>query len=84
MLVFPAPIALALLLNSLVGERIKRLVQSILYLPHFLSWVIVVALFQQMLGDAGCSTTSCVQHDLADPEHHRRTRSCSRRCSPAR
>lgn len=50
---FPAPIALALLLNSLMSERIKRVVQSVLYLPHFLSWVIVVAIFQQMLGDTG-------------------------------
>lgn len=50
---FPAPIALALLLNSLISERVKRTVQSILYLPHFLSWVIVVAIFQQMLGDTG-------------------------------
>lgn len=52
-LVFPAPIALALLLNSLMSERIKKVVQSIVYLPHFLSWVIVVAIFQQMLGGSG-------------------------------
>jgi putative aldouronate transport system permease protein len=51
--VFPAPIALALLLNSLLSERLKRIVQSILYLPHFLSWVIVVAIFQQVLGGSG-------------------------------
>ncbi|HKT00167.1 MAG TPA: ABC transporter permease subunit, partial [Rugosimonospora sp.] len=51
--VFPAPIALALLLNSLLSERLKRLVQSVLYLPHFLSWVIVVAIFQEMLGGSG-------------------------------
>ncbi|MCF6466997.1 sugar ABC transporter permease [Nonomuraea sp. MG754425] len=51
--VFPVPIALALLLNSLVSERLKRLVQSVLYLPHFMSWVIVVALFQHMLGNGG-------------------------------
>ncbi|WP_235856782.1 ABC transporter permease [Occultella glacieicola] len=51
--VFPAPIALALLLNSLLSERIKRVVQSILYLPHFLSWVIVVAVFQQIVGGSG-------------------------------
>ncbi|MGO4144660.1 ABC transporter permease [Paenarthrobacter sp. YAF11_1] len=51
--VFPVPIVLALLLNSLLSERIKRLVQSILYLPHFLSWVIVVAIFQQMFGGSG-------------------------------
>lgn len=50
---FPAPIILALVLNSLMSERLKQTVQSILYLPHFLSWVIVVAVFQQMLGGAG-------------------------------
>jgi putative aldouronate transport system permease protein len=51
--VFPAPIVLALLLNSLLSERIKRVVQSILYLPHFLSWVVLVAIFQEMLGGSG-------------------------------
>ena len=50
---FPAPLALALLLNSVVGDTLRRFVQSVVYLPHFLSWVIVVALFQQMLGGAG-------------------------------
>jgi putative aldouronate transport system permease protein len=55
---------LALLLNSLAGEHLKRLMQSILYLPHFLSWVIVVAIFQQMLGNAGMLNTFLVQHDL--------------------
>jgi putative aldouronate transport system permease protein len=56
--VFPIPIALALMLDSLISERVKRIVQSILYLPHFLSWVIVVAVFQQMLGDAGMFNTA--------------------------
>ena len=63
-LVFPVPLLLALLLNSLAGERLKRQLQSILYLPHFLSWVIVVALFQQMLGNAGMLNTFLVQNDL--------------------
>ncbi|MEU4385675.1 ABC transporter permease subunit [Promicromonospora sp. NPDC023805] len=52
-LVFPAPIVLALILHSLVSNRVRQLVQSVLYLPHFLSWVIVVAVFQQVLGGAG-------------------------------
>lgn len=52
-LVFPAPIVLALILHSLVSNRMRQLVQSVLYLPHFLSWVIVVAVFQQVLGGAG-------------------------------
>lgn len=50
---FPAPLALAMLLHSLVHTRIKRFVQSAVYLPHFISWVIVVALFHQMLGATG-------------------------------
>lgn len=50
---FPAPIALALLLNSMLNERAKRFMQSVLYLPHFLSWVIIIALWQQMFGGAG-------------------------------
>jgi putative aldouronate transport system permease protein len=64
-LVFPIPLVLALVLNSLAGERLKRTLQSILYLPHFLSWVIVVALFQQMLGNAGMLNTFLVQNDLS-------------------
>ncbi len=50
---FPAPLLLALLLNSLINERIKRTIQSIVYLPYFLSWVIVVALWTQVFGGAG-------------------------------
>lgn len=38
---FPAPIVLALLLNEVRNKTFKRSVQTITYLPHFLSWVIV-------------------------------------------
>lgn len=38
---FSAPIVLALLLNEVTIQRFKRIVQTITYLPHFLSWVIV-------------------------------------------
>lgn len=50
---FPAPIILALMLNSLISEPLKRAMQSVLYLPHFISWVIIVALWQQVLGGDG-------------------------------
>lgn len=62
--VFPAPIALALLLNSLLSERIKRIVQSVLYLPHFLSWVIVIAIFQQILGGSGLINNFLRSHGM--------------------
>jgi putative aldouronate transport system permease protein len=63
--VFPVPIALALLLDGLISERVKRVVQSVLYLPHFLSWVIVVAVFQQMLGDSGMLNTALRGADMS-------------------
>jgi putative aldouronate transport system permease protein len=50
---FPAPIALALLLNSLISDKAKRFVQTVVYLPHFLSWVIVISVWQQVLGGGG-------------------------------
>jgi putative aldouronate transport system permease protein len=50
---FPAPIALALLLNSILSDRVKRTIQAIVYLPHFIGWVIVVSLWHEMLGPLG-------------------------------
>jgi putative aldouronate transport system permease protein len=38
---FPAPIALALMLNEVSVAPIKRVLQTIYYLPHFISWVVV-------------------------------------------
>lgn len=50
---FPAPLLLALLLNSILSERIKRVVQSVVYLPHFIGWVIVVSIWQALFGGTG-------------------------------
>lgn len=50
---FPAPIALALLLNSFVTPAVRSWLQSIVYLPHFISWVVVISIWQQVLGGAG-------------------------------
>lgn len=44
---FPAPIILALMLNELRAERFKRVVQSIVYIPHFISMVVVCAIIRQ-------------------------------------
>jgi len=38
---FPAPIVLALMLNEVKNAFFKRFVQTVSYLPHFISWVIV-------------------------------------------
>jgi putative aldouronate transport system permease protein len=46
---FPAPIILALLLNEIRRMAFKRSVQTVLYFPHFLSWVIVGGIFIGLL-----------------------------------
>ncbi|KRG15300.1 sugar ABC transporter ATPase [Virgibacillus soli] len=46
---FPLPIILSLLLNELRSQSYKRIVQSIIYLPHFLSWVIIASLSFMLL-----------------------------------
>ncbi|QUQ65470.1 ABC transporter permease [Kutzneria sp. CA-103260] len=63
-LFFPVPIALALLLNSVLSERIRNFVQSVVYLPHFFSWVLAITIFQQMLGGAGVLNQFLRGHDL--------------------
>ncbi len=51
---FPAPIIFALILNEICFKRFKRVVQTIAYMPHFLSWVIVYSLALQLFApDAG-------------------------------
>jgi len=50
---FPLPIVLALLLNEVRTRKLKRFVQSVSYLPHFLSIVIVAAIVMQTLSVDG-------------------------------
>lgn len=44
---FPAPIILALMLNELRNERFKRTVQTITYIPHFISLVVICSILRQ-------------------------------------
>lgn len=48
-LLFPLPIVVALLLNEVARMWFKRIIQTIIYLPHFLSWVIIAGLFVNIL-----------------------------------
>jgi putative aldouronate transport system permease protein len=63
-LYFPVPIALALLLNSIMNGKVRATVQAIVYLPHFFSWVLVVTFFSEMLGGAGKLNMILRQHDM--------------------
>ncbi len=51
LLTFPAPIILALILNEVRNLTYKKLVQTAVYLPHFLSWAIIVSLTFLLLSD---------------------------------
>ncbi len=46
---FPAPVIMAILINEIRSTRFKRTVQTITYMPHFLSWVIVSGLLIVLL-----------------------------------
>ncbi|SDW98585.1 carbohydrate ABC transporter membrane protein 1, CUT1 family [Paenibacillus sp. CF384] len=48
-ILFPIPIVIALLLNEVRRMFFKRAIQTIIYLPHFLSWVIISGLFINIL-----------------------------------
>nr|WP_228101244.1 MULTISPECIES: ABC transporter permease subunit [Paenibacillus] len=50
---FPLPILFALFLNELRSIRLKKAVQTISYLPHFLSWVILGGILATWLADVG-------------------------------
>lgn len=46
---FPAPIILALVVNELKNKRYRKFVQTVTYMPHFISWVVIYGLFVQLL-----------------------------------
>lgn len=46
---FPAPIILALMLNEMHSQRYKRLSQSMMYIPHFFSWVVIGGIIEGLL-----------------------------------
>lgn len=48
---FPLPIIIALLLNEIKGKRFKKVIQSLIYMPHFISWVVVVGICYIMLSN---------------------------------
>ncbi|HEY0119206.1 MAG TPA: ABC transporter permease subunit [Cellulomonas sp.] len=50
---FPLPIILALMLNELRSQKFKRVVQTISYLPHFMSVVIVVGIVMELTAATG-------------------------------
>ncbi len=75
---FPAPIILAILLSELVSTRFKKAAQTISYLPHFVSWVVLGGLFRQFLSPSMGPVNELLEligrepiYFLADPRYFR-------------
>ncbi|HML47032.1 MAG TPA: sugar ABC transporter permease, partial [Clostridia bacterium] len=49
----PLPILLALLMNEMRSRFVKKGIQTLIYLPHFLSWVIIYGIFFTLLSSDG-------------------------------
>jgi putative aldouronate transport system permease protein len=46
---FPVPIILSLMINELRNGRFRKYIQSVVYLPHFLSWVVIAGIWISLL-----------------------------------
>ncbi|QAY58922.1 sugar ABC transporter permease [Microbacterium protaetiae] len=64
--IFPLPIILALMLNELRSTKLKRIAQSISYLPHFMSIVIVAGMVLQLVSSHG-AINQAIQQFGGDP-----------------
>ncbi|MHA6533517.1 ABC transporter permease [Paenibacillus sp. BAC0078] len=64
---FPAPILLALLINEVTHSVFKRFVQSVSYLPHFFSWIVIAYILQSFLTLDGGLVNQLVEKSGGDP-----------------
>ena len=69
--VFPVPILVALMLNEVRSGSLRKFIQSAVYLPHFLSWVVI----------AGVFIAAAVAQRRRGQRHHRRLSGASRSTS---
>ncbi|WP_229263850.1 ABC transporter permease [Cohnella cholangitidis] len=59
--VFPAPIILAIMINEVMHTRFKKFVQTVIYLPHFVSWIVIGGILYAIL-----SPTTGIVKEVAD------------------
>lgn len=59
--VFPVPIVVALLLNEVRSSGARKWIQSAIYLPHFLSWVVIAGVFIALLSPSDGSVNQIAQ-----------------------
>jgi len=63
---FVAPIAFALMLNELGGRKTKKLIQTVSYLPHFISWVVAGSMVYLVLSSDGILNNLLIQFGATD------------------
>ncbi|WP_240407245.1 ABC transporter permease [Gracilibacillus halophilus] len=59
---FPAPIIVALLLNEIRVQFFKRTIQTLVYVPHFMSWVIIASITYVFLTTSGGAVNAIVEY----------------------
>lgn len=64
---FPMPIILALMLNEVRSRIFKNTIQSIIYMPHFISWVVVAGITFLLLGTQGGIVNELIQNYGGEP-----------------
>ncbi|WP_372629297.1 ABC transporter permease [Cohnella sp.] len=63
---FVAPIILALLINEIRSRSFKKIIQTITYLPHFVSWIVVASLIFTMFGSEGVVNDVLIRLGILD------------------
>ena len=66
LITFPAPIVLALLLNEVRNKKFKKTIQTISYMPHFISLVVICSMVRLFVSDTGFITSILASFGLAD------------------
>lgn len=63
---FPIPIFIAIMINEVIWPRAKKIVQTIIYMPHFLSWVIISGVWLTIFGGAGMINNTLIDLGLIE------------------
>lgn len=63
---FPLPIVFALLLNEVKNPHFKKMVQTISYMPHFLSWVVLGGILTTWMGESGLFNEVLIKLGILD------------------
>ncbi|HOO31607.1 MAG TPA: ABC transporter permease subunit [Thermotogota bacterium] len=64
---FPIPVIIALMMNSLRNKHYKKYVRSVIYMPHFLSWVVITGVFAAILSPVSGMVNEIIKLFGMDP-----------------